>query len=516
MKRILLYTLLICCGMQFFSACRKDLSTLDTSKINGVTFDTTGQGSLSVFQYDTLVLQPKLNLNGLNSADLAYEWKINLNPREINYQVIGTGRDLEFVPQMKPTKANEFHQVLYTITDKTNGLQYVMSWPLTIRNSIGEGLVIAETADGVTSDLSHIMSPRVTTDYSSESVKRQVFSSINGTTIPGVLKQLRFTTLNSVGEIMLGISDNTIAGVKTLDYTLARMNEELFFTPVAGRNHQMLGSLQQSDVYVGNGKLTAFWLATNKKFGVPFDSKFTVPDHVALNGRSDNPAVVISFYDEVEETFVYQASVSFGDKKMYAMPDSDQAAFNAGNLPGKVNVAAGVSQSGEFLHLLQDKASGAFGLYVIEGGKYDANWNFVPPAPKTYVDLSDAPDISNAQYFVLLDDQKVMYYATKTKIYAVLYGSSTPGFSERYTVSGGEEITTLQVYQQADYPKRYDGWDPPYIATNNKQLIMSTYNGTEGKVHILPMINIGLGNIDEANVKTYGGFKRITAIGTQL
>ena len=39
----------------------------------------------------------------------------------------------------------------------------------------------------------------------------------------------------------------------------------------------------------------------------------------------------------------------------------------------------------------------------------------------------------NAEGFMLLDDQKVLYYATKTKIYAVLYGTGTPTFSERYS-----------------------------------------------------------------------------------
>ena len=516
MKRIAIYTFLIGIGILFFYSCRKDFSTQDTTKINGVTFDTTGQGNLSVFQFEKLVVKPKLNVNGLNGANLKYEWKINLSPRELNYQVIGTERDLEFEVQMKPTKANEFHQVLYTVSDETNGLQYIMAWPLTIRNSIGEGLVIAETADGVTSDLSHIMSPLVTEDYNSESVKHNVFSSINGTTLPGVLKQLRFSSLKGTGEIMMGISDDNIVTVKTLDYTPSTRNEDLFFVSVAGRKNQMTAGLPQNDIYVGNGKLTASWLAISTKFGLPFDNKFTVPDHVAVNGRGDYPLVLISFYDEVEQSFVYQESVSYGDTKMYKMPDNNQAVFNAGHLPGKVNVAAGISQTGEFQHLLKDKNTGAYGLYVIEGGMYDANWNILSPAPKAYVDLSGAPAIASAKYFVLLDDQKVMYYATDTKIYAVIYGASTPSFQERYTTTGAEKITTLQVYRQADYPKRSDGWDPPYIATNNKQLIMSTYNGTEGKVHLLPMKNVGLGNIDEANIKTYGGFKRITAIGTQL
>ena len=512
MKKIFLYTLLLFTSVVLLNSCRKDLSSLNTDKINGVAFDTTGQGSLSVFQFEKLVVRPNLKMEGVNEANLKYEWKINNGPGLLDYQVIGTQRDLDYEVTLVPTKANEFYQVLYVVTDQTNGLQYAMAWPLTIRNSIGEGLVIATTADGVNSDISHIMSPLVTTDFASESVKRNIYSAVNEATIPGVLKQVRYTKLNAVGEIIMGISDETIVAIKTLDYSKVALNEELFFTPVPGRKNDQIGALTQSDVYIGNGKLTAVWLEISKKFGIPFDNKFTVPAHVALNGHSYGPAVMISYYDEVKGTFVYQPSIaSWGDRNSYELAATPQGAFDPANMQGKVNLAASVSQEGEFLHILKDRSSSDIGLYVIDGGAYMIN-----PSPKAYFDLSAAPEIQSAERFVLLDDQKVLYYATKTKIYAVLYGASTPTFSERYTAPAGEEITTLQVYQQANYPKKDLNWDPPYIATNNKQLIMSTYNGTEGKVYILPMINIGLGNIDVPNIKTYNGFSRVTAIGVQL
>jgi hypothetical protein len=102
-----------------------------------------------------------------------------------------------------------------------------------------------------------------------------------------------------------------------------------------------------------------------------------------------------------------------------------------------------------------------------------------------------------------------MYYATNNKIYAVLYSTTTPVVEERYTAAAGEEITTLQIYQQSGYPLA-----SPYIATNNKQLILSTY-GAEGKLYLLPIKNLGLGNIDLAGSKSFGGFGRITAIAPQ-
>jgi hypothetical protein len=134
----------------------------------------------------------------------------------------------------------------------------------------------------------------------------------------------------------------------------------------------------------------------------------------------------------------------------------------------------------------------------------------VAPAPKAVYNITSAPDISNATRFVFLDDQKVMYYATSSKIYAMLYSTTSPVFEERYSAPAGETITTLQVYQQVGYPTTTG----PFIGTNNKQLIMSTY-GTEGKVYLMPIINAGLGNIDNGNIKTFGGFGKITAITPQ-
>lgn len=106
-----------------------------------------------------------------------------------------------------------------------------------------------------------------------------------------------------------------------------------------------------------------------------------------------------------------------------------------------------------------------------------------------------------------------MYYASGSKIYAVLYAGTTPVIEHRYTIPDGAEITTMQVFQQADYPYKSD--PNQYLASNNKQLIVSTY-GSEGTVYLLPFVNVGIGNIDQANIRKFTGFGRISAITTQL
>lgn len=66
------------------------------------------------------------------------------------------------------------------------------------------------------------------------------------------------------------------------------------------------------------------------------------------------------------------------------------------------------------------------------------------------------------------------------------------------------------MYQQTGYPLASE-----YIDTHNRQLIVSTYDGSEGRVHLLPITDLGVGNIDESNITTFDGFDRITAIAPQ-
>ena len=505
--KILIRLAFILLGTTTFS-CYDDLSSLDVNPIQGVVVDTTGTSTLSVYQFDHLVVAPKL-ITGLSESDLSYKWRINLQPDDTLFQVIGEEKNLDYEIRFKPNAAGKYHLLYYTVTDNTTGLDYITSWPVTVRNNIGEGLVIAETQDGINSDLSHIMYSGVTTGYTGESVKHKVYSAINGSTIAGIVKQMRFTNIFGV-DALLGITENSVIRINTLDYTLAGKNNDLFYGSSTNYQPQALGGIVQGDMYVGNGKLTGTYLGASREFCLPFDFTYTVPDQVAFNGYNNNPPVRINFYDEVNGHFVYLPTItSFGDRKMHAAPAVTSGPFNPASLPNKVNVAAGVNTSGDFLHLLKDKTTGVFGLYVMDGGVDDYP-NIIAPAPKALYDLSAAPEIQNATHFVLLDDQRVMYYATSSKIYAMLYSTATPVFEERYTIPAGEKVTTLQVYQQANYP----AGTGPYLPANNRQLIMSTY-GTEGKVYLLPMINVGVGNIDVPNIKTFTGFDRITSITTQ-
>lgn len=508
------YTIILIMGFaSLLTGCKDDLSTLDTHKLPTVLVDTTGQSHLSVFQFDKLTIDPKLEIINSDNHSFSYEWSINLEPHKSEYTVIGTAKKLDYVVNFVPTKPAFFHQVLLKVTDENTGIVYLQEWPLSIRNAIGEGIVVVETYDDINSDLSHIMSPLVTPNYTEDKIRFKVYSSVNGAKIPGLVNNLIFTQFTSA-YVLLGSTNQSLFTIKTLDYTLGVQDAGLFYAPLATYGASHLATIVQNELMVKDGKLYANWLQISR-FGLPLPNAYTIPSIVGINSRNILE-ITLNFYSEELGRFIFQPRfASFGDRVMRPVA-SAAGPFNPAQVPNMLNVAAGVNNGGDFIHVLKDKATGKHGLYILDAGSWDPETGLaIDSKPKKYADLSGAPAIEQATKFVVLDDQQVILYATKDKIYAIMYGGSTPNYALRYTATAGDEIASLKVYHQADYPKRGTSGEP-YFLRNGKQLILGTNKGMTGKIHVLPLINQGLAEIDLANIKTYEGFGKILFTTTQL
>lgn len=499
-----------------YSGCRKDNSSLDMNKIPGVIIDTTGMSTVSVYQFDNLVITPKLIHEGIDEKDLAYSWRLTLGSTDTTSVELSRERNLDEPIRFNPSTPGSEQRLIYTVTDTKHDLKYIVKWRLTIYNNIGMGLVVADTDGNGNSDLNHIMHPDVTLNYSGESVKLAVYSSLNGKFINGDIKRVKFIKVFD-GNSVFALTNNSITRVNTLNYKTAGTNSDLFFAQTTVTNVQNLYDAYQIDPLIVNGQFYATWLNINKKWGTPLDNSFRFPEIMAINSHSGNqgnpkyePLHVVNFYSEELGAFVYmKALTQFGDRTPYRAPVVANQAFNANDLPNMTNLAAGITVDKGFLHILKNKTNGNIGFYLFNGGSEDENGVY-PPFPLSYFDLSAAPGIAQATRFQILDDQRVFYYATGNKIYAVMYGGSTPIVEERYSAPNDEQITTIDVYRHPGYPLL-----DSYIATNNKLLIVSTYSN-EGKVHFMPIRNPGLGTLDVANMKTFTGFRKVTAVGPQL
>ena len=155
---------------------------------------------------------------------------------------------------------------------------------------------------------------------------------------------------------------------------------------------------------------------------------YKAPDEIA-HTLSNPSNVVITYYDETNNCFVFIRSfapwIPFEYKKVAI---GTEPAFDTENLPNKVNLAAGYNTDEGFLHLLKDTQTGNIEMYTIKD-------EYPPVANKVY-DFSGATDIENARFFVFCPDQKVVYYATSNKIYAILYGGGETGIFSKIHSTG--------------------------------------------------------------------------------
>ena len=61
-----------------------------------------------------------------------------------------------------------------------------------------------------------------------------------------------------------------------------------------------------------------------------------------------------------------------------------------------------------------------------------------------------------------------------------------------------------------DYYPENGGWEK--LAWNNRAVIVTAQKGEEGVVYVVPMIQLGTGNLDASAALRYDGFGRILAV----
>ena len=97
------------------------------------------------------------------------------------------------------------------------------------------------------------------------------------------------------------------------------------------------------------------------------------------------------------------------------------------------------------------------------------------------LDLAECEEIENAQYYAFGRRGPVIYYATDTDIYRVNYDLSTQEVvstsDAAWTCPAGETITSVRMFVET-------GLDLEESA-DSKYLLVSTYNGSEGKLYVL-------------------------------
>ena len=527
-KKIFFYLILLVSVLT--TACVKDRTNLVLTEISPIKIDTTGiPPSYVLFQLDTLRLSPAVTKEGLNSNQLKYEWTMNAY---LGYKrVIGTEKAL--VGQVTEAPSSTSYTLILTVTDTTTNLKAFYTWGVSVLSRFSEGLIVADTKDGVNADLSLIMSYNFTGSYLDETgtkIYRDLYSSINGSPLNGLVKGLSYMNYNNAKNITL-LTDNAIQRVDPNSYKRTLKDGQLFiiapdvFSPDA---IQSIQATNQHEYLILNGKAYGRFGGSGWVYPFLTDPKnYTCRKVCGLQAPPSNSGGVV--YDELNSRFLLLPTMTSSTAPIRPFPTVDNSApapgFDPANVGNKTCLFMHEGYNKRVLSVMKTRDQAQYYAYQLIVGASAAPLENGKMGYSVH-DLSSNPEIGQSNFYACSNAEEVLFYATDTKVYSttlLVGGATTPLL--RYTAASGEKITGMQMHIRGgnmflpsltaptDYAQKRS------MASGNRLVVISTYNETtkEGKIIAIPLETLGVGGLvtDPAYIKTYGGFGKITTFNFQ-
>jgi hypothetical protein len=525
MKRIIYNPIIILLSVLALNSCFTDKSGLDTNKIDEIVIEAASMPSILRVDYlGEVNFEPTVKKGEeTNPSGVSYRWEINQTPGSATLVVLGTDRVLS------TTIKNQIISVPYTLVftarDEEHGIEYQKSWPLYVSSAFREGIVVADTKDGSTSDISLIMDNDITTSYSDGvDIKYNLWETSTGNPHPSLIKSISYTlhkpsailTKNIITAIF---QDKDISMYDCQDYSVYMTAQYIFPAKTAAFEPQAFYSINNTAwVLVANN--VAYGLNNNSitAFMMPVSGTNYVDNAIVIPDNSSGYGPYALWYNN-NTGKIYNISMTFTTPATGG-EYTTQGVFNPTNLPGRRIVAGDISVDGVSpTMLLKNESTGNYELYSISFSYQDANFNQVPSSPKLKVDLPEGlTSIINSSvsiFFNMFDP--VMYIATSSKIYAVTFGGGVVSYSEKYSAPSGEQITLAKLYVQGRYRlnrKEFNQDSGPIfeapLALNTKAIVVATKKGEyEGQIYVIPHGTPGTGDLNASQAKKYSGFGKI-------
>lgn len=537
-----------------FTSCYDDKSSLATSFIPEVEIsinDENQESSIYVDYQLPVKIVPSITQKGFDGSNLRYEWAVTEETSSNNpiYEIIGTEK--EFYGIINRPISSGAYVLKLTVTDVANdNLQYIYSWNLYVQSSFLDGLLVADSENGTTTDLTLINNSQITNQYTKEErIFRHILKSANGVPYNGLLTSLTYEIMGNAA-ILGSAYKNQVWAISSTgesirydceDYSTNGTweDEKLFlYCPVGFQVKSYIRSSQLFIAYTNNG-FYSFINTTGNKFSMPNSvfSGYEINNNVYAANSSynvnDNHLV---WLDKSKGAFYSLNGTSY----MTCTPYISNPDFDPNDMGSKSAITATSSQDASLAtFLLKDDNSGDYAIYTLsqykaeEGYYKDPNdWDsWVVTSPEQLAAAKNKYIIPAAGK-TLLDEavsiffghtNNVLYVVTDAAIYAFTYGMGNEvsvSTTSQFTPSNGEKITKAKLYQQGQYTNQINTMigNPPTItpnAWNNKALIIVTQSAEfDGKVSIVPMKQAGAGTLDVSKALVYDGFSKILDVTT--
>jgi len=498
---------------------------MDLIEVDPIIIDTSGVApSFIVYQLDSMKINLSITHGSSNLSSLKYKWTMNAYG---GYEhIVGTTKDLMYKITEAPSTTS--YMLIFTVTDTLTNLKAFFSWYVTVNAIFGEGLIVADTKDGINSDLNLIMANNFNS-AKADSIPKifyELYSVNNGSKINGLVKSLAFMNYNNVKYVTI-LTNNSILKIDPISYKLKLKDNELFILPPAAINPGMVQSIQltnQHEYIVNNGKIHHRF-GQNVLYGYTylFDQTDYICEKVCGLQQPSGPAG--NLYDEKNNRFLLLPSMTSSSNPLVAYPIVDNSvptpAFDPKNMGDKTCLNLEEGQNKRIVAVMKTRDLPQYYVYQIIGtnpvnGKMGYSVH----------DISNNTDIAQSKFYTGSTAENVLFYATDTKIYSsTLLVDGTNVTNLRYTVANGEKITGMKMHIRNgtmflpsltapdDYSQRRS------FASANRLVVISTYNETSktGKIITIPIETLGVGGlvIDPAYMRTFSGFGKITAFNFQ-
>ena len=487
MKKYIFISPLLLCLLSLYS-CYDDSSTLATNNIGNITF-TEKQSELYVGSMEELTLTPDIQIaEGTNTNALTYEWALTETPvtssssYNFEYEIISTDPQLNYIVE-RPVSTSPY-TLLLTITDTVHdNLQYTKYWKIYVQSTFLDGLLISDTQNGTTSDLTLINNQAFTVNYNKdEQIFRKILTSLNGQPFNGLMQTLVYEVMGygssiQTNQVWTILGDATLARFNCLDYTQNGQFEDQSLIIDKPNGLQVLSAFQShSNFYINtSNNLYTLTPSTVNRFSSPAGALSSYKANNNVIAYSPNTGHVsnslsgadqqhLTFYDKERAAFITcNGSGQFMQVKSFDANNN----FDPNKLPNQTAISAVVFEDmSQIVFLMKDDTNGTYSIYTFsryigEEGHYDGdNWIVTSPsqpasARNKYTIPSEGTALLDKAISIFFSNRNLLLYVTTTDgIYTINYGAgstATVSTTAKYTPQSGEIITKAKMYQQGLY-----------------------------------------------------------------
>lgn len=514
MKRFITYLLMVAgVGLSAVS-CYEDKSKLQTEDIPLIEIEVPEAIATSL----TVVHGSQLDVEGLrfrkagveNPEGLRFEWTVSTTANDVVPVVLATTEEFHEVIDL-PISSSGYLFVL-TVTDPEYGLQSQYKWDLFVTAQYGEGILVGYTTDGTTSDVGLIMHPKLTEQYAGEpagTIQKGLIESANGEPFPSLITHLLYTYAKSNGQnIFWAATQDDLMRIETDYYEILAHKDDVFVYPPEVLNVQQLVNTYQCTMILNDGDIYEEMLSRDRlstpiseTVGMSVNNCVFSSHSTGLSTR--RPSTV--FYDKAQGAFCYGHNTSFA-----VCPSVGGSPFDPGNAPGLNSVAGGISvDATTHVMLMRADADNKYRIYSFG----NVSSTSTPPTAKFIYELPDAlaPCLEKAVSIFFSLREPVLYVATPEAIYKTIFETGSVQFDENpvYEAPAGEHITLARLYLQGYFAMENYDQNASLEWNSRAVVVVTSKDDMNDRIHVVPQINYGSGQLDTANELVFDGFGKI-------